>query len=74
MSARLHRAYMESFIGKEADVIIEQKKEGMLFGHSSEYIPVYIPWHQDEMPKRMRVHLKALYRDGMRANETEESS
>lgn len=74
LSARLHRAYMESFIGKEADVIIEQKKEGMLFGHSSEYIPVYIPWHQDEMPKRMRVHLKALYRDGMRANEMEESS
>ena len=71
LSERLHHAYMETFLGKQADVIIERRKEGMLFGYSSEYIPVYIPWTGDEMPKRAYVRLDGFCREGMHASEME---
>ncbi len=71
LSERLHHAYMETFLGKQADVIIERQKEGMLFGYSSEYIPVYIPWTGDEMPKRAYVRLDGFCREGIHASEME---
>ena len=42
-----------------------------LFGYSSEYIPVYIPWTGDEMPRRAYVRLDGFCREGMHASEME---
>ena len=42
LSQKLYHSYMETFIHRTVDVVVETKKEGLLFGHSSEYLPVYI--------------------------------
>ena len=63
-----------SFINKEIDVVLEETKDGMLFGHSSEYLPIYI--QQEHMPasKRMRACVRDYYRDGLIAVEMEEAA
>ncbi len=34
--------YKQTFVNKTVSVLVEQKKNGYYFGHSSEYLPVYI--------------------------------
>ena len=40
LSDALYTSYKKNFIGKEVSVIFEQEKDGMLIGHSSEYLEV----------------------------------
>ncbi|MGX8851550.1 tRNA (N(6)-L-threonylcarbamoyladenosine(37)-C(2))-methylthiotransferase MtaB [Amedibacillus sp. YH-ame10] len=42
LSKELYTAYKQSFIGKEVSVIFEKEVDQMLFGHSSEYLEVYV--------------------------------
>ena len=42
LSKKLYYSYKGKFIQKQLDVLIEKYEEGYSFGHSSEYIPVYI--------------------------------
>ena len=75
LSQQLYHTYMASFINESVDVVVETIKEGMYFGHSSEYLPIYIPQRkQTEMPARLRVQVKEYAYDGLRAIETEEAS
>lgn len=39
-SKKQYDAYKKQFIGKTVNVIFEHEKDGYLFGHSSEYLPV----------------------------------
>ena len=74
LSNQLYHDFMGSFINKEIDVVLEETKDGMLFGHSSEYLPIYI--QQEHMPasKRMRACVRDYYRDGLIAVEMEEAA
>lgn len=75
LSQQLYHSYMASFINESVDVVVETIKEGMYFGHSSEYLPIYIPQRkQTEMPARLRVQVKGYAYDGLKAIETEEAS
>ena len=40
LSQKHYNEYKQKFIGKEVDVLFEYEKDGYLFGHTSEYIPV----------------------------------
>ena len=40
LSKKHYNEYSETFIGKDVKVLFEYEKEGYLFGHSSEYLPV----------------------------------
>lgn len=40
-SKALYTAYKQKFVGKEVSVLFEKEKDGMLFGHTSEYLEVY---------------------------------
>lgn len=42
LSNQLYTAYKKSFIGKNVSVIFEKEIDGMYFGHSSEYLAVYV--------------------------------
>lgn len=42
LSKKLYYIYKETFINKELEVLIEKHEKNYSFGHSSEYIPVYI--------------------------------
>lgn len=45
LSSKLENAYREKFLGKELDILVEKQEGKYSFGHSSEYIPVYIEGH-----------------------------
>ncbi|MFV0380269.1 MAG: tRNA (N(6)-L-threonylcarbamoyladenosine(37)-C(2))-methylthiotransferase MtaB [Anaerorhabdus sp.] len=42
ISDDLYKEYQEKFIGKKLDVLVEKYDDQYSFGHSSEYIPVYV--------------------------------
>jgi len=42
LSKKLYYIYKETFINKDLEVLIEKHEKNYSFGHSSEYIPVYI--------------------------------
>lgn len=42
LSKKLYYAYKAKFIGRSMHVLIERVYDGYAFGHSSEYIPVYV--------------------------------
>ena len=42
LSTSLYNEYKQSFMHKYVDVIFEKEENGYLFGHSSEYLPVYV--------------------------------
>lgn len=74
LSQKLYHSYMETFIHRTVDVVVETKKEGLLFGHSSEYLPVYIRCDAARAPKRVSARVSGFHRDGLLAEEMEESS
>ena len=41
LSKELYTSYKQRFIGQKISVLFEKEVEGMLFGHSSEYLEVY---------------------------------
>ena len=43
LSNMLEKEYYNKFIGKEIDVLVEEIKEGLSKGHTSNYIKVKIP-------------------------------
>lgn len=73
LSDQLHHDYMKQFIGVNVDIVLEEMKNGMLFGHSSEYLPIYI--QQETMPSTKRMHaiVRDFYQDGLLAVGLEES-
>lgn len=50
-SHALHQKFLKRLIGKSLQVIVEEISEAGLFGHSSEYIPVMIPYIKQHQPK-----------------------
>lgn len=65
LSNELEDNYYKSFVGKEVEVIFEQRDNmGLLEGHSSNYILVHVDANDDLIRKNARVTLLE-YKDGM---------
>lgn len=58
VSQRLYHEFMGTFIGETLDIVLEEMKENMLFGHSSEYLPVYV--QGATMPANKRMFAKVI--------------
>lgn len=50
LSSKLEEEYYRKFLNKEVEVLIETAKEGISFGHTSNYIPVEV--EQDLIPNQ----------------------
>lgn len=61
LSARGYYEVKTRWIGKAMDVLIETAENGVSFGHSSEYLPV---WTAAELPQGQRVRVIATHMDG----------
>lgn len=57
ISDEMNLDYLNSFIGKDVEVIIEKYEDGYSFGHSSEYIPVMI---NREIKRNEFIKVKAI--------------
>lgn len=43
LSDELYREYKKTFVGRGVDVLWEREENGLMFGHTSEYLDVYAP-------------------------------
>ncbi|MEA5026376.1 MAG: tRNA (N(6)-L-threonylcarbamoyladenosine(37)-C(2))-methylthiotransferase MtaB [Erysipelotrichaceae bacterium] len=57
LSGQLTDEYQISLVGKRVEVIFESFKNGLCFGHSSEYVPVYIKSNADLRRKMYNVRV-----------------
>jgi len=52
-SQRLNRMYLQGFVGKSVEVLLEHENENGWFGHSSEYLPVITTLTREHAEKDM---------------------
>ena len=64
-AAAQKRRYMESFIGKEIEIVPENCFDGYTEGYSENYIRVYVAGDIGKEPTRVRV--ESLFQDGVLA-------
>ena len=71
-SKELYTAYKQQFINKEVDVLFEKEVDGMLFGHTSEYLEVYCPMDSSNLHQMRRVIITSLEDDRLIARMVKE--
>ncbi|MFI3329983.1 MAG: tRNA (N(6)-L-threonylcarbamoyladenosine(37)-C(2))-methylthiotransferase MtaB [bacterium] len=52
--------YYSKFIGTQLDIIVEDKHNEFLLGHSSNFIPIYIPYQDNLHGKLVKVEVTSL--------------
>ena len=67
ISKELYDNYKERFIGKEVDVLLEKMEDGYLFGHTSEYLPVYVKGNPEDLHKMKKVVIQTFENDKLYA-------
>ena len=67
LSTSLYNNYKQSFINKYVDVIFEKEENGYLFGHSSEYLPVYVKGPSSYLRTMKRVKVSAIMEEHLLA-------
>ena len=60
--------FLQQFIGSCQTVLIEQQKDGIYSGYTSNYIRIYISSQTDITNQMLTVQATELYKDGLRAN------
>ncbi|MGL5977418.1 MAG: tRNA (N(6)-L-threonylcarbamoyladenosine(37)-C(2))-methylthiotransferase MtaB [Erysipelotrichaceae bacterium] len=63
LSNRMYHQFKQTFIGTTLDVILESSKEGKLFGHSSQYLPVLVTGNQALLHTLVKVKIETI--DGL---------
>ena len=63
LSKNQYNVYKEGFIGKDVEVLFEYEKDGFLFGHSGEYIPVMAKLDASKLNTIQKVKIKYLKED-----------
>ena len=71
-SKELYTAYKQKFVNKEVDVLFEKEVDGMLFGHTSEYLEVYCPADPSCLHTMQRVRIHSFEDDKLIACEIKE--
>ena len=67
ISKELYDNYKERFIGKEVDVLLEKMEDGYLFGHTIEYLPVYVKGNPEDLHKMKKVVIQTFENDKLYA-------
>ncbi|MDE6475653.1 MAG: tRNA (N(6)-L-threonylcarbamoyladenosine(37)-C(2))-methylthiotransferase MtaB [Erysipelotrichaceae bacterium] len=67
LSTSLYNEYKQSFMHKYVDVIFEKEENGYLFGHSSEYLPVYVKGPSSYLRKMKHVKVTDVLDDHLLA-------
>lgn len=55
VSKQLYADYQRQFVNKEVDVLLEKEEDGLLFGHTSEYLPVYVKTDRSQLHRLIKV-------------------
>lgn len=64
LSSRKKKAYLESFLGREVRVLIQEKRKGgNLKGLSRNYLSVSIPGHTAPVNTEVTVHITGIEAD-----------
>lgn len=71
-SKELYTAYKQQFINKEVEVLFEKEVDGMLFGHTSEYLEVYCPMDSSNLHKMKKVIIDSFEDDHLIAHMVKE--
>lgn len=67
LSKQLYDDYKQTFVGKEVSVLLEKMEDGYLFGHTSEYLPVYVKGSPEELHKMKNVVIQTFENDKLYA-------
>lgn len=70
-SKELYAEYKKSFINKEVSVLFEKEVDGMLFGHTSEYLEIYCMASQKSLHQMKNVKIVSYENDKLIAQEIE---
>ena len=60
LSKELENSYAKRFIGKELDMIIEQKSGNNMIGHTSNFLQVILPYDEKLIKKEAKVLIKSV--------------
>lgn len=64
LSNALYTAYKEKLIDKVVKVLFEEELDGMMVGHSSEYILVSVPYQKEYLHKLCNVKIEKISQNG----------
>ena len=64
VAEEMSRAYREALVGSVQSVLFEDMEDGLLTGHASNYVKVYVPGEGLHNQVR-RVRITGLYKDGL---------
>lgn len=67
LSKVLYAQYKERFLHKEVEVLLEKVEDGYLFGHTSEYLEVYVQADISELHTMKRVTIADITQDRLYA-------
>lgn len=67
VSKSLYTEYKQRFIGKEVEVLLEKMEDGYLFGHTSEYLEVYVQGDISDLQTMKQVTITAMEDDRLYA-------
>ncbi|MBR5049271.1 MAG: tRNA (N(6)-L-threonylcarbamoyladenosine(37)-C(2))-methylthiotransferase MtaB [Erysipelotrichaceae bacterium] len=68
LRGQLYNDYVSSYLNKEVEVLFETGENGLLKGHSSEYIVTAAEGEEDLLGQICRVHVDGLFEDGLRGH------
>lgn len=70
-SKELYAEYKKSFVNKEVSVLFEKQVDGMLFGHTSEYLEIYCMGSPELLHQMKNVKIVSYENDKLIAQEIE---
>ena len=68
LSKTLYAEYKQGFIGRQVEVLLEKIEDGYLFGHTSEYLPVYVQGDISELHTMKTVTITSFENDRLYAD------
>ncbi|WP_416324785.1 tRNA (N(6)-L-threonylcarbamoyladenosine(37)-C(2))-methylthiotransferase MtaB [[Eubacterium] hominis] len=68
ISNQLYASYKKGFVNKQVEVLLEKLEDGYLFGHTSEYLPVYVKADIQELHTMKTVTITSFENDRLYAN------
>lgn len=64
LSKKHYNKYKQKFVGKDVNVLFEYEKDGYLFGHTSEYVPVMASLNKGAVNELCTINITSL-KDGI---------
>ena len=65
LSQSMHKDYIARYLGKEMDVLFEQRKQNLWIGHTTNYLEVAIEANESDLTNEVRKVKLLSYSDGI---------